>query len=257
MPQTTMKELLEAGVHFGHQSKRWNPKMKQYIFTARNNVHVIDLAKTAPMLQQAYEFVRDTVANGGNIIFVGSKKQARHIITEEAKRVDVMYITERWLGGLLTNFDSIKKSLRKLEHLKTQRDAGELKKYTKKEQALIDHEINRLQRLLGGVEGLKQLPNALFIIDPHKEDIAVLEAVQMNIPVVAVVDTNCDPSKIAYPIPGNDDALKSIKLFVSRIAEAVEEGKALAKDKAAKAEAAAEEKKAARAAEKPEVAEAV
>ena len=231
MPQTiSMKDLLEAGVHFGHQSKRWNPKMKPYIFTARNGVHVIDLAKTAPMLEEAYNFVKDVAANNGNIIFVGSKKQARHIVTEEAKRVGAMYITERWLGGLLTNFDSMKQSLRRLESLKAQRDSGELKKFTKKEQAIIDHEINRLQRLLGGVAELRQLPQALFVVDPHKEDIAVIEARQMGIPVVAVVDTNCDPTLIDYPIPGNDDAIKSIKMFVTHIANAVEEGKALAKD---------------------------
>jgi small subunit ribosomal protein S2 len=232
--QITMKDLLEAGVHFGHQSKRWNPKMKQYIFTARNGVHVIDLAKTAPMLQTAYDFIKDTVANGGNIIFVGSKKQARHIIAEEAQRAGAMYITERWLGGLLTNFDSMKKSLRKLEQLKAQKEAGEYQKFTKKEQAIIDHEINRLQRVMGGIEGLKQLPQALFIIDPHKEDIAVIEANQTGVPVVAVVDTNCDPSQIDYPVPGNDDALKAIKLFVSHMANAVIEGSALAKASSAK-----------------------
>ena len=233
MPQSiSMKDLLEAGVHFGHQSKRWNPKMKPYIFTARNGVHVIDLAKTVPMLQDAYNFLKGVAADGGNVIFVGSKKQARHIIQDEAKRVGAMYITERWLGGLLTNFDSIKKSLQKLEDLKAQREGGELKQYTKKEQAIIDSEISRLERLLGGVSDLRQLPQALFIVDPHKEDIAVIEARQMGIPVVAVVDTNCDPTLIDYPIPGNDDALKSIKLFVSHMADAIEEGKAEAKDKA-------------------------
>ena len=250
MPQISMKDLLEAGVHFGHQSKRWNPKMKPYIFTARNGVHVLDLAKTVPMLDAAYAFVRDTVANGGNIIFVGSKKQAKHIVTEEAKRVGAMYITERWMGGLLTNFDSIKKSLRKLDTLKAQRQTGELKMYTKKEQAQYDHEINRLERLLGGIAELRQMPAALFIIDPHKEDIAVIEANQVGIPVVAVVDTNCDPTKIAYPIPGNDDALKAIKLFVSHIATAVEEGTQIAKDRATKTGEAVE---AARASKKDEL----
>lgn len=225
-PKISMKDLLEAGVHFGHQSKRWNPKMKQYIFTARNGVHVIDLAKTVPALDAAYNFVRDLSADGGEIIFVGSKKQARYIIGEEAKRVGAMYITERWLGGLLTNFESIKKSLKKLETLKQQRDNGSLKSYTKKEQAVVDHEINRLQRLLGGISEMKQLPQAVFVIDPHKEDIAVTEARLVGVPVVAVVDTNCDPSLIDYPIPGNDDALKSIKLFVKHMADAVEEGKA-------------------------------
>lgn len=235
MPQSiSMKDLLEAGVHFGHQSKRWNPKMKQYIFTARNGVHVIDLAKTAPMLQEAYDFARETAANGGNIVFVGTKKQARHIIQDEAKRIGAMYVTERWLGGLLTNFDSIKKSLRKLETLQAQRESGELNQYTKKERAIIDHEINRLQRLLGGIAELRQLPQALFIVDPHKEDIAVIEARQMGIPVIAVVDTNCDPTLVDYPIPGNDDALKSIKLFVTHIANAVGAGKAEAKDKQSK-----------------------
>ena len=231
MSQSSMKELLEAGVHFGHQSKRWNPKMKPYIFTARNGVHVIDLAKTVPLLDLAFEFVKETVANGGQIIFVGTKKQARHIIKEEAERTGALFITERWMGGLLTNFDSIKKSLRKLETLKAQREAGELKKFTKKEQALIDHEIARLERLLGGIAELRQLPQAIFVVDPHKEDNAVAEANQMGIPVVAVVDTNCDPSKVDYPIPGNDDALKSIKLFVSAIANAVAEGRELAKDR--------------------------
>ncbi len=236
MSKISMKDLLEAGVHFGHQSKRWNPKMKQYIFTARNGVHVIDLAKTVPAMDEAYTFVRDLTANGGQIIFVGSKKQARHIVTEEAKRVGAMYVTERWLGGLLTNFDSIKKSLKKLETLKAQKENGSLKSYTKKEQAIVDHEIARLERLLGGISELRQLPQALFIIDPHKEDIAVAEAKLVGIPVVAVVDTNCDPSVINFPIPGNDDALKSIRLFVKNIADAVEEGKKqrqVASDKAA------------------------
>ena len=234
MPQTTMKDLLEAGVHFGHQSKRWNPKMKPYIFTARNGVHVIDLAKTVPLLDEAYNAVRDLSANGKSIVFVGTKKQARHIVTEEAKRVGAMYMTERWIGGLLTNFDSIKKSLKKLEVLKQQRDSGELNTFTKKERAGFDHEISRLERQLGGVANLKQLPHALFVIDPRKEEIAVLEAKHAGIPVIAVVDTNCDPTNIDYPIPGNDDALKSIKLFVSIIANAVEEGNRLAKDKQAK-----------------------
>ncbi len=237
MPQTiSMKDLLEAGVHFGHQSKRWNPKMKPYIFTARNGVHVIDLAKTAPMLQEAMDAIRDIAADGKDIIFVGTKKQARHIITEEAKRVGVMYMTERWIGGLLTNFDSVKKSLKKLETLKQERADGDLDKYTKKERAGFDSQIARLERQLGGVADLKGLPHAMFVIDPRKEDIAVLEAKQAGIPVFAVVDTNCDPSNIDYPIPGNDDALKSIKLFVTAMADAVEEGKRLAKDKAAKAQ---------------------
>jgi small subunit ribosomal protein S2 len=235
MPQTiSMKDLLEAGVHFGHQSKRWNPKMKSYIFTARNGVHVIDLAKTAPLLEEAFNAVRDITADGKGIIFVGTKKQARHIVTEEAKRVGAMYMTERWIGGLLTNFDSIKKSLRKLESLKEQRQNGELDKFTKKERAGFDHEIAKLERQLGGVADLKELPAALFVIDPRKEEIAVLEAKNAGVKVIAVVDTNCDPTNIDYPIPGNDDALKSIKLFVSTMANAVEEGKRLAKDKAAK-----------------------
>ena len=207
--------------------------MKPYIFTARNGVHVIDLAKTVPLMEEAFEAVRDMVASGQGIIFVGTKKQARHIVAEEAKRAGAMYMTERWIGGLLTNFDSIKKSLRKLETLKEQRQNGELDKFTKKEQAGFDHEIARLERQLGGVADLKQLPAALFVIDPRKEDIAVLEAKNAGVKVIAVVDTNCDPSLIDYPIPGNDDALKSIKLFVSYIADAVAEGKQLAKDKQA------------------------
>lgn len=231
--QTSMKDLLEAGVHFGHQSKRWNPKMKPYIFTARNGVHVIDLAKTAPLLDQASNAVRDMVADGKTIIFVGTKKQARHIVAEEAKRVGAYFMTERWIGGLLTNFDSIKKSLKKLETLKQERDSGNLNKYTKKERAGFDHEIARLERQLGGVADLKQLPDALFVIDPRKEEIAVLEAKHAGIPVIAVVDTNCDPTNINYPIPGNDDAIKAIKLFVTAIANAVEEGKNLAKEKKA------------------------
>lgn len=226
MPQqVSMKDLLEAGVHFGHQSKRWNPKMKPYIFTARNGVHVIDLAQTAPLLEEAYGVVHDLAAQGKTIIFVGTKKQARSIIREEAMRVGAMYLTERWIGGLLTNFDSIKKSLKKLETLKAQRDSGELDSYTKKEKAIIDHEIARLERQLGGIAELRGLPDALFVIDPHKEVNAVLEAKHVGLPVIAVVDTNCDPTNIDHPIPGNDDALKSIKLFVTHIANAVEEGK--------------------------------
>lgn len=254
MPQTiSMKDLLEAGVHFGHQSKRWNPKMKPYIFTARNGVHVIDLAKTVPLLEEAYNAVRDLTANGQNIIFVGTKKQARHIVAEEAKRVGAMYMTERWIGGLLTNFDSIKKSLKKLESLKEQRQNGELDKFTKKEKAGFDHEIARLERQLGGVADLKQLPAALFVIDPRKEEIAVLEAKNAGVKVISVVDTNCDPSNIDYPIPGNDDALKSIKLFVSVIANAVEEGKQLAKDKQAKKDVAVTQADQASVAEESEV----
>lgn len=226
-----MKDLLEAGVHFGHQSKRWNPKMKQYIFTARNGVHVIDLAKTVPLLEEAYDAIRDISSDGREVIFVGTKKQARHIVTEEAKRVGAMYMSERWIGGLLTNFDSIKKSLKKLETLKEQRESGELDTFTKKERAGFDHEIARLERQLGGVATLKQLPGALFVIDPRKEEIAVMEAKNAGVKVIAVVDTNCDPTHIDYPIPGNDDALKSIKLFVSVMANAVEEGKKAAQNK--------------------------
>ena len=226
------QQLLEAGVHFGHLRKKWNPKMLPYIFAEKKGIHIIDLNKTTESLQEVAGVLKQIARSGKKIMFVGTKKQAKEIVTECARKINMPFATERWLGGLLTNFDSIKKSLQKLEDLKAQREAGELKQYTKKEQAIIDSEISRLERLLGGVSDLRQLPQALFIVDPHKEDIAVIEARQMGIPVVAVVDTNCDPTLIDYPIPGNDDALKSIKLFVSHMADAIEEGKAEAKDKA-------------------------
>lgn len=221
---TTMKSLLEAGLHFGHQTRRWNPKMKRYIFAKREGIHIIDLQKTLVSLRQAYDFVVNLAASGRKIVFVGTKKQAQTSIAEEAARCNQPYINYRWLGGTLTNFVTIRSRLDYMEELITRTASGDLNRLPKKEAKLLEEDLERLQRVLGGMRNLTELPGALFVVDPHREHIAVIEANKLDIPVVAIVDTNCDPDPIRYPIPGNDDAIRGIRLLTSKIADAVIEG---------------------------------
>lgn len=220
----SIRSLLESGAHFGHQTKRWNPKMRSYIFTSRNGIHIIDLQKTVTGLTNAYNFVVETVASGGKILFVGTKKQAQEVIQEEASRANQLYITHRWLGGTLTNFVTIRKRLRYLADMEAQRDRGDFARLTKAEALKRDEEIFKLNRVFGGVKTMDRLPGALFIVDPHEEDIAVREALKVNIPIVGMVDTNCDPDLIDYVIPCNDDAIRSIRLIASKLADAAVEG---------------------------------
>jgi small subunit ribosomal protein S2 len=228
MTDVTMKNLLEAGVHFGHQTSRWNPKMKPYIFGARNGIYIIDLQQTVKLFRDAYNFVRDLTAQGGQVLFVGTKKQAQDAIREEAERCGAFYVNTRWLGGTLTNFQTIKQSIERLKKLEEMlEDAQVVEALTKKELQGLRHEREKLLSSLGGIKGLRKLPDALFVIDPKKEEIAVKEANKLGIPVVAVVDTNCDPDLIDYKIPGNDDAIRAIRLFCAAIAEAVIEGRNL------------------------------
>jgi small subunit ribosomal protein S2 len=219
-----MRSLLEAGTHFGHQTKRWNPKMRPYIFTARNGIHIIDLQQTVAGLTSAYRFVADIVAGGSKILFVGTKKQAQETITEEASRAGQLYITQRWLGGTLTNFATMRKRLRYLTDLESQRDKGEFARLTKAEGLKREQEIEKLNKVFGGLKTMERLPGALFIVDPHKEELAVKEAQKVGIPIVAMVDTNCDPDPINYVIPCNDDAIRSIRLLTSKMADAAAEG---------------------------------
>jgi len=223
---TTIKQLLEAGAHFGHQTGRWHPRMKNYIFTKRNGIHIIDLEKTAAMLDKACEYVRELVAAGSTILFVGTKKQAQESIVEEAQRCGMPYIDQRWLGGMLTNFATIQARIDHLVRLEDQQSRGEFGRLTKKEILKINEEIEKLNIQMGGIKEMTSLPNALFIVDPTKEGIALAEAKRKGIPVVAIVDTNCNPDIIDYPIPANDDAIRAIKLICSKIADAVLEGKA-------------------------------
>ena len=227
MPDTaTIKQLLEAGAHFGHQTGRWHPRMKNYIFTKRNGIHIIDLEKTAAMLDKACIWVRDTVAEGGTILFVGTKKQAQESVRDEATRCGMYYVNLRWLGGMLTNFATIQARIDQLVRLEDQMAKGELGRLTKKEVGKIQEKIERLNRQMGGFKEMTALPAALFIIDPTKERIALAEAHRMGIPVVGIVDTNCNPDEIDHPIPANDDAIRAVKLICSKIADAVLEGKA-------------------------------
>lgn len=221
MSVVTMKSLLESGVHFGHQTKRWNPKMARFIFSERNGIHIIDLQKTSACIVEAYDAVRAQVKQGKSILFVGTKKQAQQTIESEAKRCGMPYINNRWLGGMLTNFTTIKKSINRLKKLEKEEIDGTFESYTKKEIALHLKEKAKLEKNLGGIKEMKELPGAIFIIDTKKEAIAVAEATRLGIPVIAVVDTNCDPTNITYPIPGNDDAIRAISLFVEIIANAV------------------------------------
>jgi small subunit ribosomal protein S2 len=216
----SMRALLEAGVHFGHNTGRWNPKMKQYIFGARNGIHIIDLQHTVKLFRQAFQAVVDTTSRGDTILFVGTKKQAQDVIVEEATRSNQHYVTQRWLGGTLTNFRTVKGSLERLRGLEKMEEDGTLFALTKREQVMIKRDRDKLMKSLGGIKGLSKVPGMLFVIDPHKEHIAVDEARKLEIPVVAITDTNCDPDQIDYVIPGNDDAIRAIKLFAARIADA-------------------------------------
>jgi small subunit ribosomal protein S2 len=224
-----MKQLLEAGVHFGHQSKRWNPKMKKFIYSSRNDIHVIDLHKTIPLIEKAYSFVKDTVAKGGTVLFVGTKKQAQESIEEEAKRCGMFYVNQRWFGGTLTNFKTLKKNLAKMKEIEKMETDGIFEKLTKKEVASLRREHGKIVKGLGGVREMNAMPSVLFVIDSKKEIIAIAEGRRLEIPVVGVVDTNCDPEEVDYPIPANDDAIKSIKLLTSLMADAVIAGRQILK----------------------------
>lgn len=224
MSQITMKQLLEAGVHFGHQTKRWNPKMKPYIFGARNGIYIIDLQKTVRYFKSAYNFVKDTVAKGDKVLFVGTKKQAQDAVREETVRAGQYYVDNRWLGGMLTNFSTIKGSIDRLKKIEAMSEDGTYQLLTKKEVLQLERERAKLEKSLGGIKSMTKPPGAIFVIDPKKEAIAVKEARKLGIPVVAVVDTNCDPDEIDYIIPGNDDAIRAIRLFASRMADACLEG---------------------------------
>jgi small subunit ribosomal protein S2 len=225
MSHVTMKELLEAGVHFGHQTKRWNPKMKPYIFGARNGIYIVDLQKTVKMFRTACDFVTDTVAGGKSVLFVGTKKQARESVYEEANRCEQFYVHNRWLGGMMTNFQTIKQSIDRLNYLNTIENDGSINMFPKKERLKLGKERVKLDNNLGGIRLMSKLPGAVFIIDPKKESIAVREAKRLNIPIVAIVDTNCDPDDIDYVIPGNDDAIRAIRLIASRVANACIKGR--------------------------------
>ena len=220
-----MKQLLEAGVHFGHQTRRWNPKMAEYIFTERNGIYIIDLQKTAKKIEEAYFFVRDIVADGGTILFVGTKKQAQDAIREEAERTGMFFVNARWLGGMLTNFKTIKRRIDRLYQLKKMNEDGTMELLPKKEVLKLNLEEERLEKYLGGIKEMKDLPAAMFVVDPRKEKNAIAEAHKLGIPVIAIVDTNCDPEEADYPIPGNDDAIRAVKLIVSTIGNAIIEGK--------------------------------
>ena len=246
MANVTMKELLEAGVHFGHQTRRWNPKMKPYIFGARNGIHIIDLQKTVRLFKVAYNFVVRTVAEGYSVLFVGTKKQAHDSIIEESERCGMFYVVNRWLGGTLTNFQTIRKSVARLKELEAMKREGGFSRYTKKEALKMEKEMIKLEKNLGGIKDMDELPGALFVVDPKRERIAVREARKLKIPVVAIADTNCDPDEIDFIIPGNDDAIRAIRLFCSRIADACIEGHKLAEERL---RAEAEEKEQAEAAE--------
>lgn len=227
MAVVTMKQLLEAGVHFGHQTPRWNPKMKPYIFGSRNGIHIIDLQKTEKLFEKACDIIKEITANGGKVLFVGTKKQAQDAIEEEAARVGAFYVNFRWLGGTLTNFETIKKSIEKLKWLENIIDNGTIEDYPKKEQIAMKRHKIKLERSLHGIKNMEVLPNLLYIVDPSREYIAVKEARKLGIPIVGIVDTNCDPTLIDYVIPGNDDAIRAIRLFSSKIADAVSEGSAV------------------------------
>lgn len=221
----SMKQLLEAGVHFGHQTRRWNPKMAPYIFTERNGIYIIDLQKTVKKVEECYNFLRDVAARGENILFVGTKKQAQEAMREEALRCNMFYVNERWLGGMLTNFKTIQTRISRLRKLEAMEADGTFDVLTKKEVLGLRHEMEKLNKYLGGIKDMKKLPGALFIVDPRKENIAVLEARKLNIPIVATVDTNCDPDVIDHVIPANDDAIRAVKLLTSKMADAVLEGR--------------------------------
>lgn len=230
MANISMKALLESGVHFGHRTNKWDPRMKPYIFTERNGIHILDLQQTVKLANNAYAVIRDMVSAGGTILFVGTKRQAQETVMEEANRCSMPYVTERWMGGMLTNWSTMHQRIQELERLEKLRDSGDINRLTKKEGLLIEREINRLQTRLSGVRSMKRVPDLLFIVDVGREESAVREANLLNIPIVALVDTNCNPQDIDYVIPSNDDAIRAIKLLVSKMADAVLEGKAMRKE---------------------------
>lgn len=225
MPVVSMKQLLEAGVHFGHQTRRWNPKMAEYIFTERNGIYIIDLQKTVKMVDSAYNYVKDVAANGGIVLFVGTKKQAQDSIEEEAKRAGQYYINHRWLGGTLTNWKTIQSRIKRLKELKEMAEDGTFDRLPKKEVAVLTKQREKLERFLGGIEDMPRIPDVLYVVDPHKEQIAVREAQKLHIPIVAMVDTNSDPDDIDVIIPSNDDAIRAVRLITATMADAVIEGK--------------------------------
>ncbi|HJC84682.1 MAG TPA: 30S ribosomal protein S2 [Candidatus Corynebacterium faecigallinarum] len=238
MAVVTMRELLDAGVHFGHQTRRWNPKMKRFIFTDRNGIYIIDLQQTLTFIDEAYEFVKETVAHGGNVLYVGTKKQAQEAIATEAERVGMPYVNHRWLGGMLTNFQTVAKRLRRLKELQAMEAAEDgYAGRTKKETLMLTRERNKLERVLGGIADMNKVPSALWIVDTNKEHIAVSEAKKLNIPVVAILDTNCDPDDVNFPIPGNDDAIRATTVLTSVISSAVEAGRAARAERQAAAAA--------------------
>ena len=243
MSAISMKQLLEAGVHFGHQTRRWNPKMREYIFTERNGIYIIDLQKTVKKIDEAYYFIRDLAMDGGTVLFVGTKKQAQESIEQEAKRCEMYYVNQRWLGGMLTNFKTIQSRINKLRKIEKMEADGDFELLPKKEVIKLKAEQEKLEKNLGGIKEMRKLPSAMFVVDPRKEHIAILEAKALGIPVVAIVDTNCDPDEADYPIPGNDDAIRAVKLIASKIADAVLEGRQgeQMSDEAAEEEAASEE----------------
>ncbi|MED4407363.1 30S ribosomal protein S2 [Bacillus licheniformis] len=225
MSVISMKQLLEAGVHFGHQTRRWNPKMKRYIFTERNGIYIIDLQKTVKKVEEAYNFTKNLAADGGKILFVGTKKQAQDSVKEEAERSGMYYVNQRWLGGTLTNFETIQKRIKRLKDIEKMQENGTFDVLPKKEVVQLKKELERLEKFLGGIKEMKELPDALFIIDPRKERIAVAEARKLNIPIIGIVDTNCDPDEIDVVIPANDDAIRAVKLLTSKMADAILEAK--------------------------------
>jgi small subunit ribosomal protein S2 len=244
-PMVTMKDLLECGMHFGHQTRRWNPKMKKFIFGVRKNIHIIDLQKTLRYFRYTYNVVRDAAAEGKTVMFVGTKKQARNAIVDHAQRCGMPYVQTRWLGGMLTNYQTIRKSIRKLEVIEEMQESGKIDLLTKKEALMLQRKKDKLEQYLGGIRHMKKLPDYLFVIDAVKERIAIKEARRLGIPVIAPLDTNCDPDLIDYPIPGNDDAIRSIQLFCREIADAIIEGKEMAAQDAEEEEAVTEEEMAA------------
>jgi len=225
MSVISMKQLLEAGVHFGHQTRRWNPKMAQYIFTERNSIYIIDLQKTVKKIEQAYAFIRSVSEEGGTVLFVGTKKQAQEAVADEAERSGMYFVNQRWLGGTLTNFQTIQKRIRRLQELRRMEEDGTFDVLPKKEVIGLRHELEKLEKFLGGISEMDRLPQAMFVIDPRKEKNAVAEARRLGIPIVAIVDTNCDPDEVDYVIPGNDDAIRAVKLLTSKIADAIIEGR--------------------------------
>ncbi len=241
MGVVSMKQLLEAGVHFGHQTRRWNPKMARYIFTERNGIYIIDLQKTVKKLDEAYMFARDIAAEGGSILFVGTKKQAGDSVKEEAERCGMHYVNARWLGGMMTNFNTIRRRINRLSQLRQMEEDGTFELLPKKEVIKLNLEIEKLEKFLGGIKNMDKLPKALFIVDPRKERIAVAEAKKLGIPIIAIVDTNCDPDEIDYVIPGNDDAIRAVKLIAGAMANAVIEGRQGQEEAVEEAEASEEE----------------